>query len=59
MAKLEFDKIKEHNTPIYIDLRLLRNATKELKEINIDITIDDLIKLAFEKKIVITSSEES
>lgn len=58
MDKLDFDKIKEQDTPIYIDLRLLRNAVKEFKDMNVNIQLDDLIQLAIKKKIVITSSDE-
>lgn len=58
MGKLDFDKIEKQEIPIYIDLRLLRNAYKELNEDGLDITINELLDLAFKKRIVITSSEE-
>lgn len=59
MDKLDFDKIEKQETPIYIDLRLMRNAVKEFKEMNVNIKLDDLIQLALQKKIVIKSSDEN
>jgi len=52
-----FSHLAKNDTPVYIDLRLMRNALTGLSETEIKYSLKDLIDLAIKKNIVIGESE--
>jgi len=53
----KFSHLVKNDVPVYIDLRLMRNAIAGLSGTDIKYSINDLIELALKKNIVIGESE--